>query len=153
MGHSHEGETRPSVLTRSHRMQIGQQGGHICREWRGKIEPLLAVWVLEAYVLGMQGLAGEGVDSLLQGSVAWEPEQSRTIHRIAKHGMPDMCQVHADLVRTAGFQRETHETYSPPGFYHLVVSAGSTTVALDDGHLLPMLGMASNRCLDNALQG
>src|SRR5919204_6811307 len=67
--------------------------------------------------------------------------------------MPDMCQVHADLVRTAGFERETHETYRPPGFYHLIVSARSTTVALDNGHLLPMLGMASNRCLNSALQG
>ena len=34
-------------------MQMGQKGGHICREGRGKIEPLLAVWVLEAYLLGM----------------------------------------------------------------------------------------------------
>ena len=74
MGYSHEEAIQPPVLTRSHRMQMVQKGGHICREWRGKIEPLLAVWVLEAYVFGMQGLAGEGVDSLLQGSVAWEPE-------------------------------------------------------------------------------
>ena len=63
-----------------------------------------------------------------------------------------MRQVHADLVRTAGFERETHETYRPPGLYHLVVGAGSATVALDDGHLLPLLRMASNRCLNSALQ-
>ena len=64
-----------------------------------------------------------------------------------------MRQMHADLVRTAGFERETHETYRSPGFYHPIVGAGRTTVALDDGHLLPMLGMASNRCLNSALQG
>jgi hypothetical protein len=29
--------------------------------------------MLKAYVLGMQGLARESVDSLLQGKVAWEP--------------------------------------------------------------------------------
>jgi hypothetical protein len=66
--------------------------------------------------------------------------------------MSDMRQVHADLVRTAGFERETHETYRSPGIYNLVVSASRTTVALDNGHLLPLLGMASNRCLNSALQ-
>jgi hypothetical protein len=63
-----------------------------------------------------------------------------------------MRQVHADLVRTAGFEREARETYRPPGFYHLVVGAGSATVALDNGHFLPLLGMASNRRLNHALQ-
>ena len=29
--------------------------------------------MLEAYVLGMQSLAWEGIDSLLQGGVAWDP--------------------------------------------------------------------------------
>jgi hypothetical protein len=66
--------------------------------------------------------------------------------------MPDVRQVYADLVRAAGFERETHETYGSPGFYHLVVSASSTTVALDDSHLLPLLGMASNRCINSTLQ-
>ena len=64
-----------------------------------------------------------------------------------------MRQVHADLVRTASFERETRETYRPPGIYNLVMGAGSTTVALDNGHLLPLLGMTSNRCLNSALQG
>jgi hypothetical protein len=29
--------------------------------------------MLKAYVLGMQSLAWEGIDSLLHGGVAWEP--------------------------------------------------------------------------------
>jgi hypothetical protein len=29
--------------------------------------------MLKAYVLGMQSLAWEGIESLLQGGVAWEP--------------------------------------------------------------------------------
>src|SRR5262249_48127781 len=66
--------------------------------------------------------------------------------------MSDMRQVHAELVRTAGFERETRETYRSPGIYNLVVRAGRTTVALDNGHLLPLLGMASNRCLNSALR-
>jgi hypothetical protein len=51
---------------------MGQEGGHICWERRGKIYPLLVVRMLKAYVLGMQSLAWEGIDSLLHGGVAWE---------------------------------------------------------------------------------
>src|SRR4249920_315167 len=116
MGSRHQGAIRPPVLTRSHRVQRGQEGGHICRERRGKIQPLLAVWMLKAYLLGVQGLAWEGVDRLLQGGMAWELEQAGTVHRVANHRMPDMCQVHADLVRATGFEGETHETYRPPDF-------------------------------------
>ena len=73
MGYSYQGEIRPPGLTRSHPVQIGQEGSHICWEWGGKLAPLLAVWMLKAYLFGMQSLAWEGVDSLLQGGVAWEP--------------------------------------------------------------------------------
>ena len=51
---------------------MGQESGHICRERSGKLAPLLAVWMLKAYLLGMQSLAWEGVDSLLQGGVPRE---------------------------------------------------------------------------------
>ena len=54
-------------------VQIGQEGSHICWERRGKIEPLLAVWMLKAYVLSMQGLTRESVDSLFQDRPAWKP--------------------------------------------------------------------------------
>jgi hypothetical protein len=67
--------------------------------------------------------------------------------------MSDVSQVHADLVCAAGFESEPQETYGSPGFDYLVVSTGSTSVALNDGHLLPMLGMASNRRIDSRLQG
>jgi hypothetical protein len=72
--------------------------------------------MLKVYLPGMQGLAWEGVDNLLQGGVAWEPQQSRTVQRIADYGVPDMRQMYAELVRAAGFERETQETYRPPGF-------------------------------------
>jgi hypothetical protein len=67
--------------------------------------------------------------------------------------MSDVSQVHADLVRAAGFESEAQETDGPPGFDHLVVRAGRPTVARHHGHLLPMLGMTSNRRIDGALQG
>jgi hypothetical protein len=67
--------------------------------------------------------------------------------------MSEVSQVHADLVRAAGFESEMHETHRPPGFDDLVVGAGRTTVARHDGHLLPMLGMASDRRINGALQG
>ena len=107
--------------------------------------------MLKAYVLGMQSLAWEGVDSLLQGGGPGNRSNPGP-YTGSPITVPNMRQVHTDLVRTASFERETHETYRPPGFYHLVVGAGSTTVALDNGHLLPLLGMASNRCLHSALQ-
>ena len=62
----------PTASMHTVSVQRGQEGGHICRERSGKLAPLLAVWMLKAYLLGMQGLAWEGVDSLLQGGVAWE---------------------------------------------------------------------------------
>jgi hypothetical protein len=108
--------------------------------------------MLKAYMLGMQSLAWEGIDSLLQGSVPREAQQSRTVHRIANHRVPNICQVYADLVRASGFKGETQETYRPPGFYHPVVGTGRTAVAFDHSHLLPMLGMASNRRVNSALQ-
>ena len=65
--------------------------------------------------------------------------------------MSDVRQVHPDLVRAAGFESETQETDGPPGFDYLVVGAGRTTVARHNGHLLSMLGMASNRRIDSTL--
>jgi hypothetical protein len=67
--------------------------------------------------------------------------------------MSEVSQVHADLVRTAGFESETQETDGSPGLDYLVMGAGRTTVALNDSHFLPMLGMASNRRIDRTLQG
>jgi hypothetical protein len=52
---------------------MGQEGGHIFRDRRGKIAPLLVVGMLKAQVLGMQGLAWEGVDSLLQAGLPRKP--------------------------------------------------------------------------------
>ena len=64
-------------------------------------------------LLGMQSLAWEGVDSLLQGGVPGNRSSPGPLHRIADHWVPDVRQVHADLVRAASFERETHETCRP----------------------------------------
>jgi len=52
---------------------MGEKGGHIWGEWSSKREPLLVIWVLKAYLLGMQGLTWEGAQRLFQDGMAWEP--------------------------------------------------------------------------------
>lgn len=108
--------------------------------------------MLKAYLLGMQGLAWEGAERLFQGGVAWQPQRSGTVQGIAYNGVPEVRQVHADLMGAAGFEGETQEAQGPPGFQHLVVGTGGAAVPRDYGHLLPMLGMAPNRRINGALQ-
>jgi len=66
--------------------------------------------------------------------------------------MADVRQVDPNLVRATGFKGEMHEAQGAPGFEHLVMCASGTTVALDHGHFLPLLGMTPDRRIDAALQ-
>jgi hypothetical protein len=131
---------------------LPQERRHIRWQWGREREPFSTLRVLKADLLSVQGLAWEGPQSLLQSRVAWQTQWPGTIHGIAEHGVADVRQVHPNLVRATGFKGETHEAQGAPGFEHLVMRAGGTTVALDHGHFLPLLGMAPNGRIDSALQ-
>jgi hypothetical protein len=131
---------------------VFQERRHVRWQWGRERAPFPTLRVLKADLLGVQSLAREGPQNLLQGRVAWQTQRPGTIHGIADHGVADVRQVDPNLVRATGVEGETHEAQGAPGFEHLVMRAGGTAVALDHGHFLPLLGMAPKGRSDAALQ-
>jgi len=66
---------------------------------------------------------------------------------IARHGMPEVFQVNADLVRAAGLGMALHESFSLAGIQHTVVSQ-SLAAPIDDGHFLAVDGVPADGGID-----
>ena len=69
------------------------------------------------------------------------------IGRVSRHGMPEVFQVNADLVRAAGLGMALHESFSLAGIQHSVVSQ-SLAAPIDDGHFLAVDGVPTDGGID-----
>jgi hypothetical protein len=69
------------------------------------------------------------------------------IGRVSRHGMPEVFQVNANLVRAAGLGMALHESFSLAGIQHAIVGE-SLAAAIDDGHFLAVDGVSADGGID-----
>ena len=70
-----------------------------------------------------------------------------TIDRVTYDRMPDMGEMHTDLVRPTGFEGHVEQVGPHPAFLDLHSAHRAATV-FDDGHTLPVLGIPPDGRLD-----
>ena len=86
----------------------------------------------------MEGLADQVGNRALPGSVKW----------ISQKRMADGCHMYADLMSTACIQLEFAVGIVIEALENLIVGNGRLAVSFIDGHLLPVVGIPADRCID-----
>ena len=69
----------------------------------------------------------------------------RTIDRIPKQRMSQTCHMHANLVRTSGFQTAFYVRCIPKTLQHLIMGHGFLAVLMIDGHFFTVDRVPSDR--------
>jgi hypothetical protein len=72
---------------------------------------------------------------------------SPSISGIARHGMPEVLQVNANLVRASGLGMALHESFSLAGIQHAIVGE-SLAAPINDGHFLAVDGVSADGGID-----
>ena len=107
--------------------------GEILGQWRGEGEDLARGGVGESQLPCMEHVT-------LKFSAP-------AIGRVSRHGMPEVFQVNADLVRATSLGMALDESFSLAGIQHTVVSQ-SLAAPIDDGHFLAVDGVPTDGGID-----
>lgn len=75
-----------------------------------------------------------------------------SINFVAKNRMPEVMQVHANLVSPSTVQHAFDKADSILRFHHAIIGACGPTAVLRHGHALTMLAVPSDARVDNALR-
>jgi len=115
--------------------------------------------MLEAQFSGVQGLSLEPLQGGLGGKTqsAGARFEPHAIDRITQEGMTDMCHMHPNLMRAAGFERKPQQTgpgfplRRAEGFEQVVVGDGVTSVRRSrDGNFRAVESAARQRGINAA---
>ena len=114
------------------------------RGFAGPLREILGQWRGEGEDLARGGVGEGQLPSMEHVTLKFS---APAIGRVSRHGMPEVFQVNADLVRATSLGMALDESFSLAGIQHSVVSQ-SLAAPIDDGHFLAVDGVSADGGID-----